>query len=147
MRNGAGVGGDRSTRLARLSVAETPCSIGRGTDGGGSIALIDRLRQVGGTAGVEVGIAVSARIIILEREITNSSVFRATLIFEKRGITKRVVAEAVAVVKQRSNAESTVGICARIAHLPVKEKRICTDRRVPGASGVEQHRCSANCGI
>ena len=69
------------------------------------------------------------------------------LICEKRGITKRVVRGAVEVVKQRKSAESTVEVCAWIAQLSVKDKRVCPDRRVPRATGVELQRCSAICGI
>ena len=43
---------------------------------------------------VVVGKTASAEVIILERDITNGGVCSAMLIFEKRRITKRVVAEA-----------------------------------------------------
>ncbi len=63
-------------------------------------------------------------------------------ICKKRDIPKSVVAGSVDVVKERKGAD---GIVKRAA--VVIDERVNPNGRVPCAGGVEQHRCSADCGI
>ena len=57
---------------------------------------------------VVIGIAVSSRVIILEREITNGGILSAMLISEERGIAHGIVTESVLVILERRGTESTV---------------------------------------
>src|SRR5262249_5020374 len=58
-------------------------------------------------------------------------------------ISKSVVAESVAVVKQRERAEGIVEVGTRDAK-SVKDKRVCSERTVLYAVGVERKRRSAD---
>jgi hypothetical protein len=78
----------------------------------------------------------------MRRDITNRGVFSTGNVREKRAVAKCVVAESVSVITERRATDSIV----EEATVVMDEGR-SSNRGVVRATGVEQQRCGAQCGI
>src|SRR4029453_18366353 len=82
-----------------------------------------------------------ARYIVLHRKVTERIVFAAVIVHER--VAPVGVVEETAHVG--SNGEGTDSIV--VGATVVMDERISSNGRILVASGVEQQRCSANCGV
>ena len=135
-----------------------------GTHGGAFQAINVSGERPSANCRVEDPVTVSTQVITQERPITNGSVIVAVNICKKRRIAESVVAASVNVVKERKSTKSVVAVgksgSARVIIIErkaadsivvagdgVEDERISSNGRVATAAEVEDHRCSANCGI
>jgi hypothetical protein len=112
---------------------------------------------------VVIAIAVSSRVIILKREITNSGIRSRNLISKERGIAHGIVTESGSVTVERKGADSAVersvagsvacvieqcgrsNSCVSVAK-DIEQKTGSANTRVRIPLG-EEHRCSTDASI